>query len=126
MKPEQYLKKLREKVESDINKNIQRLEDKKNYYRYEKYPEDFYGCKYDIYWDKCDAEIEEWNRLRDTFDGCRVSIPEKKQIWKKANFCLNRIDKFDSEGYIQDDYTGFLLRDIVKNMKEIIELTHKI
>lgn len=126
MKPEQYLKKLREKVESDINKNIQRLEDKKNYYHYEKYSEDMYGCKYLEYTDKCDAEIEEWERLRDSFDGCRVSIPEKNKILQKVRFCQNRIQKFSDNGYIQDDYTGLLLKDLMKNLEEITELTFDI
>lgn len=126
MKPEQYLDKLKTKVNNDVDKNIQRLEEKKHWYRYEKYPEDFYGCRYDMYWDKCDEEIEQWKLLRDTFDGCRVSIPEKEQIQQKVRFCQKQIQKFSDKGYIMDDYTGMLLKDLMENLQKIMELTYDI
>lgn len=126
MKPEQYLDKLKTKVNNDVDKNIQRLEEKKHWYRYEKYPEDFYGCRYDMYWDKCDEEIEQWKLLRDTLDGCRVSIPEKEQIQQKVRFCQKQIQKFSDKGYIMDDYTGMLLKDLMENLQKIMELTYDI
>lgn len=126
MKPEQYLEKMKAKLNSDVDKNIQKLEEKKHWYRYEKYPEDFYGCRYDMYWDKCDKEIEEWEMLRGTFAGCRVSIPEKAQIHQKVRFCQNRIQQFSDKGYIMDDYTGMLLKDLMENLEKIVRLANNI
>lgn len=121
MKPEQYLKKLEKKVNDDVEKNIQRLEEKKKWYHDEKYPEDFYGCRYQMYWDKCDDEIREWENLRETFDGVKVGYPEKQKIMDAVRFSKRLIEKFSDDGNIMDDYTLRLLKRLMQYLDEIHE-----
>ena len=122
MKPEAYV----EKMKANIDKQIQKLEEKKKYYQYDKYDEAMYGLKYLQYTEKMDEEIKQWEILRDDLDGCRLSIPEKAQIQQKVRFCQKQIQKFSDKGYIMDDYTGMLLKDLMENLQKIMELTYDI
>ena len=122
MKPEAYV----EKMKDNIEKQIQKLEEKKKYYQYDKYDEAMYGLKYLQYTEKMDEEIKQWEALKNNLEGCRLSFPEGEKIWHKARFCRNRIDKFNREGYIMDDYTGRLLKDLFKNLEEIMALAGNI
>lgn len=120
MKPETYLKKLKDKLRKDCDKEIERLREKQLWYKKEKYPEDMYGCRYMIYWDRCDDEIRQWERVRSYLDGCQYNIPAGQRMLENVAHARNAIYELDKRlGSYIDRRSQILMEDLSKYISDI-------